>query len=281
MLHALPQSLLKRCLVTALLTLLAPVSIPALAQERNTTAQAIWPSAPRQSGDCLSNAKHTTAIVDRITDGDTIVLEDGQRVRLIGFNTPELRRRGFGKVPYAQAATTTLKSLIPPGTTIKLYPGKDAKDRNGRLLAHAEREDGSRPAETLLRQGLAAAVGVAPNTRCLAAFVQFEQQARANKIGLWQQQAHWSKQASELNADNNGFYLVTGSVTNVANNDRGSVITLDKKFDVHIRASLAKQLPINSLTAARIEARGWLWKKNGKPVLRLHHPLNIRVLSTP
>ncbi|MGB2842733.1 MAG: hypothetical protein WBC40_09725 [Halobacteriota archaeon] len=48
----------------------------------------------------------TSAIVSRIIDGDTIELQNGERVRLLGINTPEKGQ------PYYEEATNRLKELI-------------------------------------------------------------------------------------------------------------------------------------------------------------------------
>jgi micrococcal nuclease len=47
------------------------------------------------SGVCLDREVHT---VSRVTDGDTLVLDNGQKVRLIGVDTPEIHdkeRNGY------------------------------------------------------------------------------------------------------------------------------------------------------------------------------------------
>jgi len=48
----------------------------------------------------------TSAIVPRIIDGDTIELQNGERVRLLGINTPEKGQ------PYYEEATNRLQELI-------------------------------------------------------------------------------------------------------------------------------------------------------------------------
>jgi len=67
------------------------------------------------------------AIVERIVDGDTILLANGERVRLIGIDAPEIGEPG------AIEATEFVESLIPPGTTIWLERSGNNRDRFGRL----------------------------------------------------------------------------------------------------------------------------------------------------
>ena len=73
-------------------------------------------------------------VVASVTDGDTLRLEDGRRVRLVQIDTPEL---GGGEC-YSRAARTQLLALARPGTRVRLTtdPRLDRVDRYGRLLAY-------------------------------------------------------------------------------------------------------------------------------------------------
>ncbi len=73
------------------------------------------------------------ATVDSARDGDTILLEDGRRVRLVQVDAPELGRECHG-----DAAAAALARLAPPGTELRLErdPGLDDVDRHGRLLRY-------------------------------------------------------------------------------------------------------------------------------------------------
>lgn len=72
--------------------------------------------------------------VAAVSDGDTIRLEDGRRVRLVQIDAPE-RRRGEC---FAQKSAQTLRRLLGPGTTIRLAadPRLDKLDRFGRQLRY-------------------------------------------------------------------------------------------------------------------------------------------------
>jgi endonuclease YncB( thermonuclease family) len=75
--------------------------------------------------------------IARITDGDTVVLENGQRVRLLQIDTPEV---GGGEC-FSRAAKKRLARLLPVGVTVRLDadPALDARDRYGRLLRYVTR----------------------------------------------------------------------------------------------------------------------------------------------
>jgi micrococcal nuclease len=72
-------------------------------------------------------------VVARVTDGDTLALRDGTRVRLVQIDAPEA-----GRECYAEQATGELRRLAPPGTRVTLE--RDARlddvDRFGRALRY-------------------------------------------------------------------------------------------------------------------------------------------------
>ena len=75
--------------------------------------------------------------VARVIDGDTIVLVDGARVRLVQIDTPE---PGTGEC-FSRAAGRELRALLPTGSTVVLEadPRLDRVDRYGRLLRYVRR----------------------------------------------------------------------------------------------------------------------------------------------
>jgi endonuclease YncB( thermonuclease family) len=58
--------------------------------------------------------------IDHVSDGDTVVLRNGQRVRLVQIDTPEVF---FGVECYCRAASRRTKTLLLPGTRVRLLPG--------------------------------------------------------------------------------------------------------------------------------------------------------------
>src|SRR3954451_1147868 len=76
--------------------------------------------------------------VSRVIDGDTLELANGQRVRLVQIDTPEVYG---GYECYGPAASATAKRLLPPGTQVRLLsePVSDPVDRYGRLLRYVVR----------------------------------------------------------------------------------------------------------------------------------------------
>ncbi len=73
-------------------------------------------------------------VVDTVSDGDTIHLSDGRRVRLVQIDAPEMADEEC----YAKEATSVLAKLAPLGGTVMLRhdPVLENRDRFGRVLAY-------------------------------------------------------------------------------------------------------------------------------------------------
>jgi micrococcal nuclease len=81
-----------------------------------------------------SSTVERTAVVERIVDGDTLVVRGGARVRLVQIDAPE-----DGEC-YSAASTRELTRLAPPGARVVLGtdPRLDRVDVYGRLLRYVQ-----------------------------------------------------------------------------------------------------------------------------------------------
>ena len=139
---------------------------------------------------CAQAVLPEEAVVRRVVDGDTIELLDGRRVRYLGIDTPEVRRRagvGEGWVvdpePFAEEATAFNRRLIE-GRRAHLEYDRQTHDRFGRILAYVYVEDVMVNAE-LLRAGLAEPLILPPNVKYSEHFQRLAEQARLEQRGLW------------------------------------------------------------------------------------------------
>ena len=135
--------------------------------------------------EATSSASRTqeAAVVASVYDGDTLRLRNGQRVRLLQVDTPELRSSEC----YSRAARTALLNLAPPGRPIVLEsdPALDRVDRYGRLLRYVRR-NGVNVNLELVRRGAAAPYFYrGERGRYAASLMRLAQRAKAAKRGLW------------------------------------------------------------------------------------------------
>ncbi len=233
------------------------------------TDDVIYPS-------CTSGLAAERAVIERVTDGDTVVLADQRRVRLIGINAAELNARSPLLKAAAQQATEKLKAWLPHGEPVMLFIGDEPNDRHGRVLAHVIRaSDGLAVAQAMVQNGLAVQSAVAPTTRCTMSFVKLENQAIEANRGLWKIRHIMSIDATGLTPASRGFKLISGTVTSVKNKKRYTQIFLDNQLQIKVRPTLARQLSLPSLTGQTVEVRGWLSQKNNRPFLWLQHAANL------
>jgi len=121
--------------------------------------------------------------VIRVVDGDTIVLDGNERVRLIGVDTPETVDPRRPVAYYGKEASAFTSSHVL-GRRVRLERGWERVDRYGRTLAYVIRDDGWCLNEELVRQGYAHAMTRFPHPH-LDAYRQLEREAREAGRGLW------------------------------------------------------------------------------------------------
>lgn len=117
-------------------------------------------------------------IVTRIVDGDTIVVEGGDRVRLLDMDTPEK-----GQPCYTEA-TNRLAELIGNKEVTLEKRGED-KDVYGRLLRYVIYNDTLINLQ-MVREGFAHLYVYNKDTPYYKYFVEAEQAAKAENLCVWQ-----------------------------------------------------------------------------------------------
>jgi micrococcal nuclease len=124
--------------------------------------------------------------VERVVDGDTVIVSGGRHVRLIGVDTPETKdpRRPVGC--FGAEASRFTASLLPSGTAVRLVGDLEQDDQYGRLLAYVyRRADGLFVNAELVRRGYAAVLTIPPNLAHSDEFVALAAEARVAGRGLW------------------------------------------------------------------------------------------------
>jgi micrococcal nuclease len=128
----------------------------------------------------------TLGRISHVADGDTVDLTNGQKIRLVQIDTPEVY---FAPECYGEQASAITKRLLPPGTLVKLYrePATDAVDRYGRLLRYVVRaRDGRNVNLQLVRVGAAAPYFYdARRGRYAGLIERLALHARSAHLGLW------------------------------------------------------------------------------------------------
>lgn len=136
------------------------------------------------SSQLLPDIDNLTAVkVSRVVDGDTIELENGQRVRYIGIDTPETVDPRKPVQCFGKEASNKNKELVE-GKTVRLEKDVSETDKYGRLLRYVYVED-TFVNDFLIRQGFAHTSTFPPDVKYQNQFLKSESQARIDNSGLW------------------------------------------------------------------------------------------------
>jgi micrococcal nuclease len=135
--------------------------------------------------------------VQRAVDGDTLVLENGDRVRLIGMDTPEIHESDklYRDARKSRQDVRTIKAMgmrayeftrkLVEGKKVRLEFDVEKRDKYERLLAYVYLPDGTFVNAEIVRQGYASLLTIPPDVKYADLFAQLYKEARENRRGLW------------------------------------------------------------------------------------------------
>lgn len=130
------------------------------------------------------------SVVKRVVDGDTIELENGDKVRYIGMNTPESVDPRRQVQCFGKEASEFNKNLVE-GKKVWLEKDVSETDKYGRLLRlvyldnPVTNPDALMVNEELVAKGFAGVYTVPPDVKYKDRFLAAQKIAAENKFGLW------------------------------------------------------------------------------------------------
>ncbi len=146
------------------------------------------------------SADFNNVFVTKVIDGDTVVLANRQRVRLIGIDTPEYNESDklFRDASRSGLKPESIRALgrksyfftrdLCEGKYVRLEFGPDRYDKYGRILAFIFLPDGRMVNEEVLANGYALPLlRFAFRQEYRDRFVSAYNKARINNRGLWTQ----------------------------------------------------------------------------------------------
>lgn len=233
-------------------------------------------------------------VVTSVTDGDTVILDNGLVVRLAGIQAPRLPRGNdtFAAWPKSAEARAQLESLVG-GKAVRLRYGGERLDRHGRSLGQlfVSEEPEVWVQRQMVADGFARVYSFPDNRACIADLLSAEGRARLNRLGIWADPYYAVRRAErpgELSGRSGHYELVEGRVL-AAEGAGGRVYlnfgrTWKTDFTVVIdKPALGRfgkeGLDPLKLADALVRVRGWVDDHDG-PRIEVTHPEQIEVLAT-
>lgn len=233
-----------------------------------------------EGGSCGPDGSQARVSVRHVIDGDTVVLRDGQTLRLVGLDTPEIGYGGRRSEALAGEAQAALRGLVLSHGGLGLVRGRQSHDRYGRALGHLFLEDGANVQAWLLEHGLGTHLFLPPESNYTECYAQAEARARAKRRGLWRLREFQPVAVQHLSGTDPGYRVVRGRVgklrwtrSSLWINLEGGVGLQILKRDLGYFHSMSR----DSLSGQTVLARGWLVGRAGRYRMRLRHPSFLEI----
>ncbi len=213
--------------------------------------------------------------VEKVYDGDTIMLEGGLHVRLLGVNTPEIQSRVRSEEPGGIAAKEWLQKLLKE-QTIFLEHDEEKKDKYKRKLAHVFLPNGKHVNLALLENGLGTLSIIPPNLRYANKLIQAQQHAEKKKLGIWGMPEYQPRSIAQISDHTSGWRRFTGSPVGIKVNKKYTRLIFSDKIDVRIANANLKLFPeISTYVGKPLEIRGWVARSKDHYTILIQHPSSL------
>ncbi|MDH5324449.1 MAG: thermonuclease family protein [Gammaproteobacteria bacterium] len=225
--------------------------------------------------DCHFSGETATETVIQVLDGDTVRLQGGASVRLIGVNSPELGHDGQPDQELAREAKEFLQDLLQLPQLVQLLSGQKSRDHYGRRLAHMALLDGSNVQQLLLQAGLAFHISSPPNLTFNDCYVRAQRLARQAGLGVWALPVYGAIEAQTLAAEQAGFMRVVGRVGRITRTQNSLWLPMSKEFSLRIQSRdlvYFNDAELKKMIGSRWEVSGWVRHVGSQSVMLLRHP---------
>ena len=215
--------------------------------------------------------------VKTVYDGDTVLLQDGRKIRFLGINAPEVQHRDKMADAGGEDAKAWLINRLQ-GTKVRLESDFEGTDKYGRTLAHLFTEKKEHVNVSLVKVGLAAMSIYPPNLLYVKELVAAENQAEQSRLGIWRRPEYAAIPVSNLTgARHQGWLRLVGKVTRIRHTPKSIYLVFSRQFEARIERKWQYLFPdVNDYLGKTVEVRGWLNKNKEHFSLLLRHPTAIR-----
>ena len=215
--------------------------------------------------------------VKTVYDGDTVVLENGRRIRLLGINTPEVQHKDKLAEAGGEDARAWLINKLQH-VKVRLEFDVEKTDKYGRTLAHLFTEKKEHINLSLVKAGLATISIYPPNLLYVNELLAAENKAEQGRLGIWRRPEYAAIPVSNLTeAGHSGWSRLVGKVVTIRNTRKSIYLVFSSLFEARIERKWQPLFPdINDYLGRTVEVRGWLNYNKKHFLLLIRHPAAIR-----
>ncbi len=261
--------------------LASTVNATEIYQWKDAQGQVHYSDRPAAQAEKLDlNPGYTWHNVKTVYDGDTILLDNGDKVRFLGINTPEVERRNKLGQAGGEEAKRWLETQLK-GQRVRLERDVEATDKYDRVLAHVFTEEPRHLNLELVAQGLASVVIHPPNEKYTQQLLQAQDQAESRKLGIWGRLEYAPIDHQQLTAKpNQGWVRITGTIQRIGSSKQYVFLNFSDRTSIKIHKKALNFFPdLNRYQGKNIEVRGWVNQYKGRLQINARHGSAIKILD--
>jgi micrococcal nuclease len=217
-------------------------------------------------------------IVRAVFDGDSLLLDDRSKVRLLGINTPEVESHRKSAESGGEEARIWLKNAVQ-GKKVRLERDVENTDHYGRILAHVFTEDGTHINRVLVGLGLATVNIHPPNLKYAEQLLDAQKRAESEGLGIWEDPVYAAKPVASLPGSNaKGWRRLVGRPLALKANRKFYRLIYSGQVDVRIpRANLDLFPDLETYLGRDTEIRGWPTRRKDHYSILVLHPSALQL----
>ncbi len=135
---------------------------------------------------CLALRPTGFHIVKFVYDGDTILLENGVKVRYLGIDAPEVDH-DKGHSDFMALDAWKYNRKLVKGKQVRFETDIEEKDKYGRVLAYVYLKNGKMVNDLMIQKGMAHVMVSSKELKYRDLFIKSQQKAMKDRLGIWRE----------------------------------------------------------------------------------------------
>lgn len=227
------------------------------------------------------------AIVKWVYDGDTLLLKDKRKIRVIGIDTPEVKHHKQKAQAYGAKAREALRELLKSfNYHVILRYGPEKQDRYSRILAHVYLPDGTNISRWLLKKGYAKTLAFPPNIKLAKCYKTEENKAQRQSLRIWRYKSNQIKTVESLSRTHKGYVRLEGIIKKIKHNKKSLIMSFKGSGKRVVRLKIKKKhlkyfkkMTLDKLQNKTILVTGMIRERYGKRTIHVSYPTQLKIMK--